>query len=621
MRAAGSKVPKRLRIHDLRHTHAAWLLSWRVPVYVVQRRLGHSSSATTQDVYGHVTPDADDHTLEQVDRKLPDLVDLDDEGVVLRLTNERLTEEQVRSARRGLMFPAQSGRQPWAEARCAAHTRLMDIDRRASGRRATLALVVVVVLSSWSGCDAPGSGSRSTDAQREENRPSEAVTDFQSGTAPGGETPSEVEAAESAQSGPRPCPSQPWGAWTTEDRRTENFAGADIGDLVVDQDGTATLALDEMVGNHFNARTLSLPAAEGDPQKLPGPPPNMQPVPDGAEVSAHFPLGTHLGVDDSGTLTALFEQDLRERGGVGTEYYDVVLSDRPAGRAWSPEPHVAGTDSVYNVELAVNAAGAAVVAWYGFEQPVLVTYRPAAGAAWTPAQSVASDVAFVGEVGIDDAGRVVMLYGTRDRKTVAVRGTPVTGWSRPTPLAGNAAQLEVSAGGAALVTVQRGRLGTQNYTFTMSPSGTWGAAVRQSSTRSLEPGIAIDGAGHAAYMYWNRRRLMIRWSGRHGQWRKPCVLADGVSNPRYYDEPSDHIAVNSRGDAVVVYRNKNPTPQLWARYKPAGQSWTEPIEATAEATGLQSEFRAAIGPSGHAAIAWVTPKFKQLDLVRMAPAH
>jgi integrase len=42
----------RLRIHDLRHTHAAWLLSDGVPVFVVQRRLGHSSSATTENVYG-----------------------------------------------------------------------------------------------------------------------------------------------------------------------------------------------------------------------------------------------------------------------------------------------------------------------------------------------------------------------------------------------------------------------------------------------------------------------------------------------------------------------------------------------------------------------------------------
>lgn len=399
------------------------------------------------------------------------------------------------------------------------------------------------------------------------------------------------------------------------------MAWANIGDLVVDRDGTATLALTEMVGNHFNARTLSLPTAQGDPQKLPGPPPNMQPVPDGAEVSAYFPDDTHLGVDNSGTLTALFKQDLRQSGGMGTEYYDLVLSDRPTGRAWSREPHVAGTDSVYTVQLAVNASGAAVVAWHSFDEPAHVTYRPAAGAAWTPAQPVAPDAAFVADLGIDDAGRVVMLYGTRDRKMAAVRGTSVTGWSRPTPIAGNDPQLEVSAGGAALVTVGRGFPGTRHFTFTMSPSGAWGAAVRQPATRSLEPEIAIDGAGRAAYMYWNKRRLMVRWSGRHGRWRKPCVLADRVSDPLDYDEDSDHVALNSRGDAVVVYRIKDDTPQLWARYKPAGRPWTEPIEATAEATGPQRAFRAAIGPNGHAAIAWVAPSFHQIDLIRMAPAQ
>ena len=46
VKAAGRLVPTRLRIHDLRHTHAAWLLSDGVAPIVVQRRLGHSSSVT-----------------------------------------------------------------------------------------------------------------------------------------------------------------------------------------------------------------------------------------------------------------------------------------------------------------------------------------------------------------------------------------------------------------------------------------------------------------------------------------------------------------------------------------------------------------------------------------------
>ena len=44
-----SKAP---RFHDLRHTHAAWLISAGVPLPVVQKRLGHKSIQITVDVYG-----------------------------------------------------------------------------------------------------------------------------------------------------------------------------------------------------------------------------------------------------------------------------------------------------------------------------------------------------------------------------------------------------------------------------------------------------------------------------------------------------------------------------------------------------------------------------------------
>ena len=46
------------RIHDLRHTHASWLLAAGVPIHVVQARLGHESIQTTVDVYSHLLPDA-----------------------------------------------------------------------------------------------------------------------------------------------------------------------------------------------------------------------------------------------------------------------------------------------------------------------------------------------------------------------------------------------------------------------------------------------------------------------------------------------------------------------------------------------------------------------------------
>ncbi len=40
------------RFHDLRHTHAAWLIGAGVPLPVIQQRLGHESITTTVDTYG-----------------------------------------------------------------------------------------------------------------------------------------------------------------------------------------------------------------------------------------------------------------------------------------------------------------------------------------------------------------------------------------------------------------------------------------------------------------------------------------------------------------------------------------------------------------------------------------
>jgi integrase len=52
---AKSLLP-RIRLQDLRHTHATILLKAGVPVKVVSERLGHSSPSFTMTVYQHVLP-------------------------------------------------------------------------------------------------------------------------------------------------------------------------------------------------------------------------------------------------------------------------------------------------------------------------------------------------------------------------------------------------------------------------------------------------------------------------------------------------------------------------------------------------------------------------------------
>ncbi|UKA68342.1 site-specific integrase [Arthrobacter sp. FW306-05-C] len=56
--AQGNGLTKDPRIHDLRHTHASWLIQDGVPLFTISRRLGHASTRTTEQVYGHLMPEA-----------------------------------------------------------------------------------------------------------------------------------------------------------------------------------------------------------------------------------------------------------------------------------------------------------------------------------------------------------------------------------------------------------------------------------------------------------------------------------------------------------------------------------------------------------------------------------
>ena len=51
-----------VRPHDLRHTHASWLLAGGGDLQTVKERLGHASIATTEK-YLYTLPDTDDSTL------------------------------------------------------------------------------------------------------------------------------------------------------------------------------------------------------------------------------------------------------------------------------------------------------------------------------------------------------------------------------------------------------------------------------------------------------------------------------------------------------------------------------------------------------------------------------
>jgi integrase len=78
-RATGQRVPrlpqigKRPRIHDLRHSHASYMIAAGMNLFDLKQRMGHESITTTSDVYGHLMPEAQVQAARAAALAFPDL--------------------------------------------------------------------------------------------------------------------------------------------------------------------------------------------------------------------------------------------------------------------------------------------------------------------------------------------------------------------------------------------------------------------------------------------------------------------------------------------------------------------------------------------------------------------
>ena len=59
---------KKIRIHDFRHSHASLLLSSKVPIVVIAKRLGHSDVNLTLNTYTHMMPIDEDRAIETINK-------------------------------------------------------------------------------------------------------------------------------------------------------------------------------------------------------------------------------------------------------------------------------------------------------------------------------------------------------------------------------------------------------------------------------------------------------------------------------------------------------------------------------------------------------------------------
>lgn len=66
-RACVKSGVKRIRVHDLRHSHASLLIELGVNILIISQRLGHEKIETTLGTYSHLYPNKHEDVANQLE--------------------------------------------------------------------------------------------------------------------------------------------------------------------------------------------------------------------------------------------------------------------------------------------------------------------------------------------------------------------------------------------------------------------------------------------------------------------------------------------------------------------------------------------------------------------------
>lgn len=78
-----TRLRKRPTIHDLRHSHTAWLIADGQPLAAISKRLGHHSVTITEQVYGGVLPEVNDAMAAALDKAMTPIVNAATDSAVV----------------------------------------------------------------------------------------------------------------------------------------------------------------------------------------------------------------------------------------------------------------------------------------------------------------------------------------------------------------------------------------------------------------------------------------------------------------------------------------------------------------------------------------------------------
>jgi hypothetical protein len=279
----------------------------------------------------------------------------------------------------------------------------------------------------------------------------------------------------------------------------------------------------------------------------------------------------HLALDSEGNATAVWDR----WDGTATV---VETAFRPAGSPWGA-PEVLSPPDSQSAQVVVDRNGVLTAAW---ERRTGVNMIAIESVSRMPGQSWAAPV----EVAEFEQG------------------------SHPEPW------LAVDWEGNNTVVWKQGEVVMSSFrTFLAS----WGEPIPLSPGESFTPETAMDGRGDATavWMHNDVSDYVVESAYRpeQGEWEE----AELVSEPGE-EGGNPQVAVDGQGDSLVVWRGEDEGEEfVRAAYRPAGGSWSEPVDVSAPGDHVQS-LQAAVDPEGNAIVTWSGNRYSEgeYDTVRAA---
>lgn len=296
-----------------------------------------------------------------------------------------------------------------------------------------------------------------------------------------------------------------------------------------------------------------------------------------------------------------------------------------AGSGWSAPQQLTPPNTVFSLDLALDANSTAMIAWTGWDFPVarrnVFASRSMQSSGWDAPQPIGTNTwdAQYPRIAVDGAGNAFVFWaeGEFASNNVYVNHYTVdSGWSTPQHIAANTGSalwtnisFDKTGNAMAVWAQQDSTTRTHIYSCRYVAGNGWGSAVIIDSNTldSTEPALTMESSGvfRAVWVQFTGTGSDVyssRTTASNG-WETPLLIGSGgfANSPR--------VAADGIGNVFTAWQQHDPNDifagdaKVYANHFKAGSGWSSQSQLK-NALGSADAPEIAVDPQGHATVIW-----------------